>query len=173
MSAAALEIDTITTEMSSLRALALALTHSSSDADDLLQDSLLRAWRFRNSFDPSRGDAKCWMKTIVRNTHANRCASTDSQNRSRDGLAIVVAISDSMHSCPEAAVLRSEHESEIRAVVHAAIDALPSEQAVAVRMCDIEGLSYAEIARRTGVPMGTVMSRIHRGRRRMEAMLGK
>jgi RNA polymerase sigma-70 factor (ECF subfamily) len=148
------------------------LTRDSVLSEDIVQDSILRAFR---SFEQFRGgSAKAWLLTIVRN-----CART-SQTGAAGRLALVIPESS---LGPDLAARMAEHpdsaptpeeatqqQSEIGRV-RAAIEAIPEPFREAVVLRDLEDLSYAEIAQATGVPVGTVMSRLSRGRAMLAAEL--
>jgi len=139
---------------------ALRLTRDPADAEDLVQDTYLKAFRFAGSFE--RGtNLKAWLFTILHNTYRNR-----RRHGSRDPVEIdsevVEAAADGgqVHS-PEELLLRATIDTDLQA----ALDALPGHYREAVWLRDVEELTYQEIATALDVPIGTVMSRISRGRR--------
>jgi RNA polymerase sigma-70 factor, ECF subfamily len=132
--------------------LARWLTRNDHDADDVLQDAMLRAYRF---FDQLRGDARPWLLAIVRNA----CWSWLQANRPAELTVEEEAPSEAPG--PEALALR---ELERRAL-NEAIGTLPVPFREALVLRELEDLSYKEIARIAGVPIGTVMSRLARARR--------
>jgi len=141
--------------------LARYLTRDPVLSEDVVQDAMLRAFR---AFGQFRGtSARAWLFAIVRN-----CCRT-AQARGRAGLTLVVADDSEAHAAteqadpapnPEEAVSRQSDIERVRA----AIEAIPEPFREAVVLRDLEDLSYAEIAEVTGVPVGTVMSRLSRGR---------
>ena len=133
--------------------LARWLTRNDHDADDVLQDALLRAYRF---FGGLRGDARPWLLAIVRNA----CWSWLQANRPAE-LAAVDDAAEADTPGPEALLAR---ELDRRAV-NQAIAALPLPYREALVLRELEDLSYKEIARIADVPIGTVMSRLARARR--------
>ena len=144
--------------------LARWLTGNAHDADDVVQDASVRALTF---FDSFRGeDGRGWLLTIVRNT----CYDWLRKNRSHALLAVeqadLEAAPDASPS-PEAEQLR---QADGR-MLQAGLEALPLEYREALVLRELEGLSYREIAQVTGTPMGTVMSRLARGRKRLETIL--
>jgi len=139
---------------------ALRLTRNGSDAEDLVQDTYLKAFRFADSFE--RGtNLKAWLFTILHNTHRNR-----RRHGSRDPVDIDSEVVD---AAPDAGEARSPEDLLLRATIdadlQAALDDLPERYREAVWLRDVEELTYQEIASALDVPMGTVMSRISRGRR--------
>ena len=141
--------------------LARYLTRDPVLSEDVVQDAMLRAFR---AFGQFRGtSARAWLFAIVRN-----CCRT-AQARGRAGLTLVVADDSEADAAteqadpapnPEEAVSRQSDIERVRA----AIEAIPEPFREAVVLRDLEDLSYAEIAEVTGVPVGTVMSRLSRGR---------
>lgn len=146
--------------LDSLFGTALRLTRNASDAEDLVQDTYLKAFRFAGSFE--RGtNLKAWLFTILHNTHRN-----DRRHGSRDPVqvdseVVEAAAGGSAAGSPEDALLRTTLDADLQA----ALDALPDQYREAVWLRDVEELTYQEIATALDVPIGTVMSRISRGRR--------
>jgi RNA polymerase sigma-70 factor (ECF subfamily) len=150
--------------LDSLYRVALRLSRSPADAEDLVQDTYLKAFRAADRFEPGT-NLRAWLFTILHNTARNRA-----RDRARDMVAVdsevVERASDRQPSTgqvetPESALLRETLAPELQA----AIDALPDAFRQAVWLRDVEEFSYAEIAQMLSVPIGTVMSRISRGRR--------
>jgi RNA polymerase sigma-70 factor, ECF subfamily len=157
---------------------AMALTRSASDAEDLIQDTLVRAY---DRFDTFRSDGspRAWLHTIMRNLFFNayRKKSREPKQVSLEffdpatsglagsgaGVASQVAPSQPTVSSPERQVL-SQMEG---AAVLSAVKALPAEYRQVVAMADIQGLPYQEIADKLNIPIGTVRSRLSRGRERV------
>jgi RNA polymerase sigma-70 factor (ECF subfamily) len=140
------------------------LTRNETDAEDVVQDAYVRALRF---FPSLRGEnARAWLLTIVRHTWYGRVSSRDSAHETR--------VFDEMSSQrpaegldPEALLLQRQTVDDVRA----ALQQLPIEFREVVVLRELEGFSYREIADVTGVPIGTVMSRLARGRQRLLAMM--
>ena len=138
--------------------LARFITRDEAMSDDVVQDAVLRAFR---SFDQFRGDSpRAWLFAIVRN-----CCRTALGARNAAGLHLVEeaegesADADEADN-PEQALIRASDAAMVRALV----EALPEPFREAIVLRDLEELSYREVAQVTGVAMGTVMSRISRGR---------
>jgi len=143
--------------------LARWLTRNDHDAEDVVQEAYLRAFKFWNTF---RGtDARAWLLTIVRNT----CFSWLHQNR-KPALELVDDMPDlkSVTANPEALLL-ANIDSEM---LHRAVEELPIEFREAIVLRELEGFSYKEISAITAVPIGTVMSRLARARIRLQKALG-
>ncbi len=139
--------------------LARWLTRNNQDAEDVAQEAYLRAYRYFHAF--SGGDGKAWMLSIVRNT----CLTW----RSRQKAAAVVFDEgmhspDSMRSNPENLVLRQSAAAALRDC----LQSLPLEYRETLVMREMEEMSYRQIAECTALPIGTVMSRLSRGRKRLE-----
>lgn len=153
-----------------LYAAAVRLTRDRADAEDLLQDTVLKALRASDRF--ARGtNLRAWLYTILRNTWRNR-----RRDRARAPVEVDSERVEASHlpagegvgASPEALLLRETLDDELQA----ALDGLPEAFREAVWLRDVEEFSYAEIAEMLGVPPGTVMSRISRGRRQLLERLG-
>jgi RNA polymerase sigma-70 factor (ECF subfamily) len=150
----------------SLYRTALRLTRVPADAEDLVQETYLKAFRAADQFEPGT-NLRAWLFTILHNTARNRVrdrareavtVDSDAVDQAADapsyGLSAPVAT-------PEALLLRETLTPELQA----AVDQLPEAFRQAVWLRDVEEFSYAEIADMLNIPVGTVMSRISRGRR--------
>lgn len=147
--------------------LARYLTRSDHDAQDVVQDASLRAFRYFGSFRGTESsEGRAWLLAIVRNT-----AYTWQRRQRGDGPT--TEFDEERHSeavaeeHPEAALVAQGE----RAALHRAIAELPPEFREVIVLRELEGLSYKEIAEVAGVPVGTVMSRLSRARRRLEEAL--
>ena len=147
---------------------AYRLTRNPRDAEDLVQDALLRAYRFWDSFQQD-SNCKAWLLRIVTNTFINEYqrrkrsrevldAATAEQDTT-DGVLVHAAARDKQS--PEGALI----ERSVSDDVQRALDQLPDDFRTAVILCDMQGLSYKEIAEIMHCPVGTVMSRLFRGRK--------
>ena len=145
----------------SLYGTALRLTRRPADAEDLVQDTYLKAFRASAQFE--RGtNLKAWLFTILHNTFRNMRRQdvrnpVDADSETVERAADVLA----QNQTPEQLLTRATLDADLQA----ALDALPETFRQAVWLRDVEEFSYAEIAGIVGVPIGTVMSRISRGRR--------
>lgn len=143
---------------------ALSLTRNRADAEDLVQESLLRAYRAIDTFDGRY--PRAWLLTILRNTERNR------HRRRRPELLREPEIAEERVPATEPdAVERRAEDAEFDAAVTAALEQLPENFRSVVELVDVDGLTYQEAADVLEVPLGTVMSRLHRARRRIRDML--
>jgi RNA polymerase sigma factor (sigma-70 family) len=137
--------------------LARWLTHSHEDAEDVVQEAFLRAF---SAFEQFRGEhGKAWLLTIVRNTALTMLKR---KYNSTETVCIEEPLEDPIEPSPdpEASLLISCNRDRVRE----ALKQLPADFREAVILREMEGLSYKEIASTMGVPLGTVMSRLSRGR---------
>jgi len=159
--------------LDTLYANALRLTRSPADAEDLAQETVLRAFRFHDRFEPG-SNMKAWLLRIQYNAFVNRYrritreravekdgpeSAAGADVMSRDALR---ALTDPTGTALRPLVLRE---------LEAALDTLPDDQRMVVLLADVEELSYKEIAEVLGCPIGTVMSRLHRARRALRERL--
>ena len=152
---------------------AVRLTTNASDAEDLLQETYLRAYRSYGTFRPGT-NLKAWLFRILTNAHINRYRARERRPEEtalddlEDGFVEVGSASASPHGrSAEDEMLDGLSMSEVLA----AVGELPDAYGEAVVLADVEGFSYREIADRLGVPIGTVMSRLHRGRQALRRKL--
>jgi len=141
---------------------ALRLTANPADAEDLVQDTYLKAFRAADQFQPGT-NLKAWLFTILHNTFLNRRrrAVREPIALEEDEIERAAAGLPGEPETPEQLLLRSTLDADLRA----ALDSLPDSFRQAVWLRDVEEFKYAEIATMLDVPIGTVMSRISRGRR--------
>jgi RNA polymerase sigma-70 factor (ECF subfamily) len=146
--------------------LASYLLRNEHDAQDAVQDAVLRALRYFDGFQG--GDARAWLLAIVRN-----CCHTWYGRHRADRATTSY---DDMESSPE---LHSSHEADAlairsseRALIERALNELPIEFREIIVLRELQEMSYKEISTITGAPIGTVMSRLARARKRMASMLG-
>lgn len=150
-------------EIEVLYRVALSLTGQAADADDLVQDTLLRAFRAIDGFDGQH--PRAWLLTILRNAEHNR------HRRRRPVLLddpddVVDLAADGVDG-PEELLVNASFDDR----VEQAFLALPDKFRQTIALVDVDGLSYAEAAAALGVPVGTVMSRLHRARARIRRAL--
>lgn len=153
-------------EIEVLLRVARSLTARAADAEDLVQDTLLRAYRSIETFDGRH--PRAWLLTIMRNAEINRNRRRRPDLLDDPGAAMerLSATADRRFD-PETVVVGEAFE----AVVADALDALPDRFRTVVELIDINGLTYGEAAGLLGVPVGTVMSRLHRARNRIRDRL--
>jgi RNA polymerase sigma-70 factor (ECF subfamily) len=160
--------------LDSLYAGALRMTRNPADAEDLVQDTMVRAYRAFNRFEPGT-NLKAWLFRIMTNAYINtyRKKQREPQKVSQDDVEEFDLYQElknrnpEYEATPETLVLDSLVDSDILE----AIDELPDQFRMAVVLSDIEDFSYAEMAEIMDVPMGTVMSRLHRGRKALQKRL--
>ncbi len=151
----------------SLYGTALRLTRRAADAEDLVQDTYLKAFRASHQFEPGT-NMKAWLYTILHNTFRNMRRHDGRNPVEVDSDAVDRAAADVEGSpTPEQILARGTIDADLQA----ALDALPDSFRQAVWLRDVEELSYAEMAKVLDIPIGTVMSRISRGRRALFAAL--
>ncbi|HEY1612497.1 MAG TPA: sigma-70 family RNA polymerase sigma factor [Rhizomicrobium sp.] len=140
--------------------LALWLTHSRPDADDIVQEAMIRALR---SFDGFRGDnVKPWLLAIVRNCHLTAAKRRQSRRQVplEGGAEEPPAQMASPEANPEEASIRAGEQRRLDAVLRV----LPEDYREVLILREMEDMAYRDIAQVTGVPIGTVMSRLARAR---------
>jgi RNA polymerase sigma-70 factor (ECF subfamily) len=167
--------ETVLPQLDRVFGMALRLTRSRAEAEDLTQDVMVRAYRFWGSFKPGTS-VRSWLFTIVRNTFITRYHSNNRDRAASDALAAhhESAADDGACGPAPAHTLNPEQalgQLGMRERIDAALQHLPPDYRMAVALADIEGLSYKEIAEAMECPIGTVMSRIYRGRRQLHALL--
>jgi len=150
----------------------LRMTRSEADAEDLVQETYIRAFRFRDQFTPGT-NLKAWLFRILTNTFINtyRRKATQPQTTELDDVEETTLhrhMTETRGDAPEPeqALLDSIVDSEVTT----ALDDLP-ERFRTVVLLDVEGFSYKEIAEMLEIPIGTVMSRLHRGRKFLQERL--
>ncbi len=143
---------------------ALRLTHNRAEAEDLVQETWLRALRHFDQFDPG-SNCRAWLLTILRNAFLNRLRREGREILESD----MAATEAGAARIEEASVARSSPEEDFfQTVLHGDVDralkTLPLPFRLVVTLADLEGLTYKEIAQVLGCPIGTVMSRLSRAR---------
>jgi len=155
--------------------LALNLTRNPKDAEDLVQETFLRAYRFFDSYKPET-NIKAWLFRILRNTFINRYRAAKSRPEQVDFGKLEATyeriideefLRENQPLSPEQTLMDGVLDEE----VNSAMAALPEEYRSVVLMALLEEMSYKEIAEALSIPLGTVMSRLHRGRKLLQAAL--
>jgi RNA polymerase sigma-70 factor (ECF subfamily) len=140
-----------------LRRYARALVGDRASADDLVQDTLERAWAKLHLY--RRGtDLRAWLFTVMHNVHVNKVRAT----------RVTDTIDDEL---PELAQRASQGDTLLLRDLDRAIARLPSEQRAVLLLVTLEEMSYEEVARALGIPIGTVMSRLSRAREKLRMMM--
>jgi RNA polymerase sigma-70 factor (ECF subfamily) len=153
-------------EIEVLLRVAHSLTRNHAEAEDLVQDTLLRAYRGIGGFDGRH--PRAWLLTILRNTHINR-----NRRRRPELLRDPDAATDRMISAASDERTDAVIDDEVDVEIIRALESLDEPFRRVVELVDIDGLSYAEAAEVLDVPVGTVMSRLHRARSRIRDRLVK
>ncbi|MDP9321012.1 MAG: sigma-70 family RNA polymerase sigma factor [Chloroflexota bacterium] len=153
---------------------ALRMTRSEAEAEDLVQETYIRAFRFRQQFTPGT-NLKAWLFRILTNTFINQYRRRAARPETTELDDVEESIlyrhmrnvsPDSASPDPEAELIDSTLSSEVKD----ALEALP-EKFRTTLLLDVEGFSYKEIAEMLDIPIGTVMSRLHRGRKFLQKRL--
>lgn len=142
-----------------LRRYARSLTGNDTDAEDLVHDALLRAYERRAGFR-SGGNLRGWLMSILHNTFIDRVRAARAERR---GVEAAAEVAEASIPAPQ------EHAARL-GKVRDHFFALPEEQRAAIHLVAIEGLSYQDAADALGIPVGTLMSRIGRGRAALREM---
>jgi len=154
---------------------ALRMTRNRTNAEDLLQETFLRAWRSFHTFRPGT-NARAWLYRILMNAYIDnyRKATREPEVVDQDDvdefyLYSKVQESDQYRRAgnPEEAFLQTLMDADVKS----ALESLPETFRAVVMLADIDGFSYKEIAEILSIPIGTVMSRLHRGRKQLQVAL--
>jgi RNA polymerase sigma-70 factor (ECF subfamily) len=143
-----------------LRRMALARTRHADQADDLVQETILRAWDKRSSFRPG-SNLEAWLFTIMRNQFFSDCRKHKWE----------VEDSDGSHAASQIVLPEQVDRLEMQDM-SAALAKLPRDQREAILLVGVDGMSYEEAAKVTGVAVGTMKSRVNRARTRLAHLLG-
>jgi RNA polymerase sigma-70 factor (ECF subfamily) len=160
--------------MDQLYSAALRMTRNPADAEDLVQETYLKAYRGYERFQAGT-NLKAWMYRILTNSYINRYRAKQRRPDETDISDVedmylyrrLGGEQSDVGTSAEEAFLNSVTDSTVKA----AIEALPENFRIAVLLADVEGFAYKEIAEILDIPIGTVMSRIHRGRKALEKQL--
>jgi RNA polymerase sigma-70 factor (ECF subfamily) len=154
--------------LDALYRVALRLTSNPSDANDLVQETMLKAYRSWHQYQQGT-NAKGWLLTILRHAFINeyRRRSRRPETVDLDAIEPFAVFDELQDEDPQARFFDQIVDDEVLR----AIDALPEQFREAVVLSDVEGMSYEEVARILGVPIGTVKSRLFRARRLLQAKL--
>jgi RNA polymerase sigma-70 factor (ECF subfamily) len=160
--------------MPALYSAALRMTRNAADAEDLVQETYLKAYRGFGGFTEGT-NLKAWLYRILTNTFINQYRAAQRRPEVTDVEDVedlylyrrLPAGGNGQGRSAEEEVLEGLTDEEVKS----ALESLPENFRIAVLLSDVEGFSYKEIAEITEVPIGTVMSRIHRGRRALQKAL--
>jgi RNA polymerase sigma-70 factor (ECF subfamily) len=150
--------------LAGLRAAALRLTRDADEAEDLLQESVLRAWRFFSRYEPD-SNLRAWLHRILRNTFLNRYRRARREREVRAQAQIVVELRAAPQVDPPAL------HASLDETVARELSTLPADFRAVLWAVAVDELSYREAAESLGCPVGTVMSRLHRGRHALQHAL--
>jgi len=158
--------------MPSLSTAARPVTRNPADAEDLVQETYLKAYRGFGGFEQGT-NLKAWLYRILTNTFINsyrkkqRQPQTISEDEVEDWYLYSKMAEEGLEPSAETSVIEALPDEDVQE----ALSSLAEQFRIAVLLADVEGFSYKEIAEITGVPIGTVMSRLHRGRKALEKRL--
>ena len=160
-------------ERSELTGYGFNLARNMAEAEELVQAACFKALQYAASYDPSR-PLMGWVKTILRNAlydsrrHDRLIVSLDLPSDVGDGLTLADSLADSA----DPVEVRMEQEGGTAALLQAVAE-LPKETRRVVTLCDLEGLTYEAAANQLGIPLGTVRSRLSRGRQVLREKVGQ
>lgn len=154
--------------LDALYRVALRLTGNASDADDLVQETMLKAYRSWDQYQPGT-NAKGWLLTILRNSFINeyRRRTRHPETVDVDTIEPFAVFQDIQEEDPQGAFFDKIVDDEVLR----AIDGLPEAFRETVVLSDVEGMSYQEIGKILGIPVGTVKSRLFRARQILQGKL--
>lgn len=157
--------------LDTLYRVALRLTRNRAEAEDVVQETCLRAFRSFHRFNPGT-NCRAWLVTILRNVFLNRV-----RDRGREVLEAEMGELETLTATTEDHVIANPEEEFLQSMLHGdverALTTLPLVFREVVVLVDLEGLSYREAAEAVGCPIGTVMSRLSRGRGLLRQALGR
>ena len=163
----------VTPLLPNLYSSALRMTRNPADAEDLVQETMLRAYRGFSGFTEGT-NLKAWLYRILTNTFINTYRKKQREPQTvqadddiEDWYLYDRLAAQSTEASAETEVLERMPDEDVQA----ALEALPEGFRLAVLLVDVEGFSYKETAEMLGIPIGTVMSRLHRGRKALERAL--
>ena len=153
---------------------AYRMTRSAEDAEDLVQETFFKAYKYYDKFEEGT-NLKAWLFKILKNTFINNYRKRKLEPRSVDFAEIEESFENQVSEDASKPSLKNPEEELLENVldedVQQALDKLPPDYRMVVLLADLEGFSYKEIAEILEVPVGTVMSRLYRGRRLLEAAM--
>ena len=147
-------------------ALAVRMLRTRAEAEDVVQEAFVHAWRRASDFDPARGSAGAWLTTITRSRVLDRL------RRLTLGRRVLLALSREPSPSPPASPIEDVVRRMERDRVSSALAALPAEQRDVIAFAYFGGLSQSEIAASTGEPLGTVKTRVRLAMEKLSLLLG-
>ncbi|MBN2732301.1 MAG: sigma-70 family RNA polymerase sigma factor [Balneolaceae bacterium] len=150
---------------------ALRLTSDPNDAEDLVQDTIVKAYRFFSSYEKGT-NAKAWLFRILKNSYINNYRKKSKQPSQVDYDEVSSFYETIRADRTDTSDLEDRMFRElIDDDISNALEELPEDFRTVVLLCDVEGFTYEEIANMLDVPIGTIRSRLHRGRNLLKAQL--
>ncbi|MGD8426157.1 MAG: sigma-70 family RNA polymerase sigma factor [Balneolaceae bacterium] len=150
---------------------ALRLTSDPSDAEDLVQDTIVKAYRFFSSYEKGT-NAKAWLFRILKNSYINNYRKKSKQPNQVDYDEVSTFYETIRAERTDTSDLEDKMFRDlIDDDISNALEDLPEDFRTVVLLCDVEGFTYEEIANMLDVPIGTIRSRLHRGRNLLKAQL--
>lgn len=155
---------------SMLKALIMKVLHNEAESEDMLQEIFMEIWDRCGSYDQAKGKALGWIVTLARRRAIDRLRKREAYCRMEDRLLEATKVD------PQEAVAHVEEDvahSEMRALLNKVMISLPEGQRVAIEMAYYKGMSQREIAMATGIPLGTIKTRLELGMKKLtEALKG-
>lgn len=150
---------------------ALRLTSDPSDAEDLVQDTIVKAFRFFSSYEKGT-NAKAWLFRILKNSYINNYRKKSKKPSQVDYDEVATFYETIRAERTDTSDLEDKMFRDlIDDDISNALDELPEDFRTVVLLCDVEGFTYEEIANMLNVPIGTIRSRLHRGRNLLKSQL--
>jgi len=150
---------------------ALRLTSDPSDAEDLVQDTIVKAYRFFSSYEKGT-NAKAWLFRILKNSYINKYRKQSKQPNQVDYDEVSTFYETIRAERTDTSDLEDKMFRDlIDDDISQALEDIPEDFRTVVLLCDVEGFTYEEIANMLDVPIGTIRSRLHRGRNLLKAQL--
>ena len=150
-----------------LRTVIARIVHSDADVDDALQDVFLEVWNRAHLYDPTKGKALGWIITMARRRAIDRVRRRQAYDRAEERMRLTAERDPSQST--ECNVETDANIADCAAMLRQALESLPAAQRDAVELAYYHGLSQREIAAQTGVPLGTIKTRLELGVRKIRA----
>lgn len=163
--------DEIIPHLDALYNFGLRLTSDPNDAEDLVQDTIVKAYRFFSSYEKGT-NAKAWLFRILKNSYINNYRKKSKKPQEVDYDEVATFYETIRAERTETSDLEDKMFRElIDDDISKALDDIPEDFRTVVLLCDVEDFTYEEIANMLDVPIGTIRSRLHRGRNLLKAQL--